>query len=101
MQIPGRHALYLGQDLVFRRPVLIGDAVTASVKVLSKNPTTRTIVLTTEILTKDDKVAVSGPAKVKVSTRSIPEVKQSGDTKSRKPLRQKKKQYSGPLSPST
>jgi len=73
MQIPGKHALYLGQDLVFRRPVLLGDSVTASAKVLSKNPATRTIVLATEILTNDDKVAVSGTAKVKIrSPETLP-----------------------------
>ncbi len=69
MQIPGKHALYLGHDLVFRRPVLLGDTVTVSAKVLSKNPATRTIVLATEIRTIEDKVAVSGTAKVKVRSK--------------------------------
>jgi 3-oxoacyl-[acyl-carrier protein] reductase len=66
MRIPGKHALYLGQDLTFRRPVFVGDAVRAFAKVASKSDATRTIVLATEIRTADDRVAVSGTAKVKV-----------------------------------
>lgn len=66
MRIPGKHALYLGQDLTFRRPVRVGEAVRASAKVLSKAESTRSIVLTTEIRTADGKLAVSGTAKVKV-----------------------------------
>lgn len=66
MRIPGKHALYLGQDLAFRKPVLVGDTVHAIAKVTSKSEATRTIVLTTEIRSADDKVAVSGTAKVKV-----------------------------------
>ena len=71
MKIPGKHALYLGQDLVFRRPVLIGDRVTVSAKVLSKNAATQTFVLLTEIRTEDDKIAVSGTAKVKVRSPEV------------------------------
>jgi 3-oxoacyl-[acyl-carrier protein] reductase len=66
MRIPGRHALYLGQDLSFRLPVRIGEAVRALAKVTAKVEATRTIVLATEIRNADGKVAVSGSAKVKV-----------------------------------
>jgi 3-oxoacyl-[acyl-carrier protein] reductase len=76
MQIPGRPALYLGQELVFRRPVLLGDTVIASAKVISKSEATQTIVLATEVrTTSDDKVVVSGTAKVKVrGSKSLPAV---------------------------
>lgn len=66
MQVPGRRALYLGQDLTFRRPVLIGEAIRAVAKVTAKSDATRTLVLGTEIRSADDKVIVSGTAKVKV-----------------------------------
>ena len=66
MRIPGKHALYLGHDLVFRRPVLVGQTVTASAKVAGKNEATRTLLLTTEIHNAEGKVAVSGSARVKV-----------------------------------
>lgn len=66
MQVPGKHALYLGQDLIFRRPVLVGETVRAVAKVTGKSDATRTLVLTTEIRSGDDKVVVMGTAKVKV-----------------------------------
>lgn len=83
MRVPGKHALYLGQDLTFRRPVLIGETVRAVAKVVGKSDATRILVLNTEIRSADDKVIVMGTAKVKVrddspaaqrvsSTASIP-----------------------------
>ena len=66
MQVPGKHALYLGQDLTFRRPVLVGETVRAIAKVSGKSESTRTLVLNTEIRSHDDKVVVMGTAKVKV-----------------------------------
>lgn len=66
MQVPGKHALYLGQELTFRRPVLVGETVRAIAKVTGKSDATRTLVLNTEIRSTDDKVVVMGTAKVKV-----------------------------------
>jgi 3-oxoacyl-[acyl-carrier protein] reductase len=66
MQVPGKHALYLGQDLTFRRPVRVGEMVRASAKVTAKNAATRTLVLQTEIRGSDDRVVVSGSARVKL-----------------------------------
>jgi 3-oxoacyl-[acyl-carrier protein] reductase len=77
MRVPGRHALYLGQDLTFRRPVLVGERVRALAKVTGKSDATRSIVLATEIRSADGKVAVAGTARVKVrdvapATRQMP-----------------------------
>ena len=66
MRVPGKHALYLGQDLTFRRPVLIDETVRAVAKVVGKSDATRTLVLNTEIRSAEDKVIVMGTAKVKV-----------------------------------
>jgi 3-oxoacyl-[acyl-carrier protein] reductase len=66
MHIPGKYALYLGQDLAFRKPVLVGESIRASAKVTGKNDGTRSLLLTTEIRNAEDKVVVSGTAKVKV-----------------------------------
>jgi len=66
MHIPGTLALYLGQDTSFRKPVLVGETVRAIGKVTAKNEGTRTIVLGTEIRNAQDKVVVSGTAKVKL-----------------------------------
>lgn len=66
MQVPGRRALYLGQELTFRRPVLVGEPVRATAKVTAKNDATRVLVLQTEIRAADDRVVASGTARVKV-----------------------------------
>lgn len=66
MQVPGKHALYLGQDLTFRRPVLVGEPIRAMAKVTGKSEATRTLVLNMEIRSADDKIVVMGTAKVKV-----------------------------------
>ena len=66
MQVPGRRALYLGQDLTFRRPVRVGETVRATAKVTGKNDATRVLVLQTEIRAADDRVVASGTARVKV-----------------------------------
>jgi NAD(P)-dependent dehydrogenase (short-subunit alcohol dehydrogenase family)/acyl dehydratase len=66
MHVPGRRALYLGQDLTFRRPVLIGETVRATAKVAAKNDATHVVVLQTEIRGADERVVVSGTARVKV-----------------------------------
>ncbi|MBF0178495.1 MAG: SDR family oxidoreductase [Magnetococcales bacterium] len=66
MRIPGKHALYLSQELAFRRPVLAGEPVVAIARVSGLNPPTRTLLLTTEIRNAADQVVVSGLARVKV-----------------------------------
>ena len=66
MRIPGKHALYLGQDLTFRRPVRVDEVVRASAKVVGKNDATRTLALAMEIRDAENKVAVAGGAKVKL-----------------------------------
>lgn len=71
MRIPGRNALYLGQDLTFRRPIRVGETVRAIGKVTSKNDATRTISLAMEIRDAENKVAVAGTAKVKVRGATV------------------------------
>ncbi|MEO5331934.1 MAG: SDR family oxidoreductase [Magnetococcus sp. YQC-5] len=66
MRIPGKHALYLASDLAFRRPVRAGEHVTALMRVTGKNPSTSTILLSTEIRNAEDQVVVGGMARVKV-----------------------------------
>jgi 3-oxoacyl-[acyl-carrier protein] reductase len=72
MRIPGEPALYLGQDLTFRRPVLVGENVRAIAKVTGKSAATQMLVLATEIRGPDDKVVVAGTAKVKVRANAAP-----------------------------
>ena len=71
MRVPGERALYLGQDLTFRRPVRVGETVRALAKVTGKNDAMRTILLATEIRDAENKVAVAGSAKVKVRSTVV------------------------------
>jgi 3-oxoacyl-[acyl-carrier protein] reductase len=66
MRVPGEAALYLGQDLTFRRPVRVGEIVRAVAKVTGKSEATRILILSTEIRSADGKIVVAGIAKVKV-----------------------------------
>jgi 3-oxoacyl-[acyl-carrier protein] reductase len=66
MHVPGKHALYLGQDLSFRKPVRVGERVQAIARITGKNDATYSLLLTTEIRNAEDKIVVSGTAKVKV-----------------------------------
>jgi 3-oxoacyl-[acyl-carrier protein] reductase len=72
MRVPGTLALYLGQDLTFRRPVLVGETVRASAKITGKNEATATLALATEIRNAAGSIVVSGTARVKV--RGTPKV---------------------------
>ncbi|MBF0613776.1 MAG: SDR family oxidoreductase [Magnetococcales bacterium] len=73
MRIPGRQALYLAQDLAFRRPVTIGEPVTAMARVIGKNPNTATILLATEIRNAEDQIAVGGMARIKIRDQEFSE----------------------------
>jgi 3-oxoacyl-[acyl-carrier protein] reductase len=66
MRIPGRAALYLGQELTFRRPAMIGEQLIARAKVSGKNPASATISLAMDIRNLEGRVLVSGSGRVKV-----------------------------------
>ncbi len=66
MTIPGKRALYLGQELSFRQPVLVGETVFAKARITAIYPSLRQIQLATTILKADQSVAVSGTGKVLV-----------------------------------
>ncbi len=66
MHIPGRAALYLGQELNFRRPALIGEELTARAKVTGKSAAIATLSLAMEIRDRQGRVVVSGGGRVKV-----------------------------------
>jgi 3-oxoacyl-[acyl-carrier protein] reductase len=66
MRVPGKAALYLGQDLTFRHPARVGDPLRAIAKVTAKSDATRMLTLLTEIRTESNRILVSGTARVKV-----------------------------------
>lgn len=68
-RLPGPGAIYLNQSLRFRRPVRIGDAVTARVTVQALDERRGHVTLATQCLV-DGKAVVDGEAVVMVPRRS-------------------------------
>jgi 3-hydroxybutyryl-CoA dehydratase len=68
-ELPGPGAVYLSQNLRFRRPIRIGDVVTVRVRVAAIDTAKARVTLETTCLV-DDKAAVEGEAVVMVERRS-------------------------------
>ena len=68
-QLPGPGSVYLTQSLRFRRPVRIGDVVTARVKVIAIDTDKARVTLETVCLVAD-KTVIDGEAVVMVERRS-------------------------------
>ena len=66
MLIPGKEALYLAQNLQFKKPCRINQKVTITGEVISKSNATRTIELRTIIRDESGATLVEGRARVKV-----------------------------------
>lgn len=62
--LPGPGSIYLGQELAFRRPVYLGDTVTATVTV-SELPKPGLVKLATVCRNQDDQVVIEGVATIK------------------------------------
>ncbi len=69
--LPGAGAIYLSQTLEFRRPVRIGDVVTARVTVASIDEVGARVVLSCQALVGED-VVMEGDATVRVPRRRRP-----------------------------
>jgi len=71
MELPGPGVIYLGQTLRFRRPVRIGDTVTAHLEVTEKREGKDIVKLACEVDNQDGKVVASGEATVLAPTEKI------------------------------
>lgn len=60
MQLPGPGALYASQRLDFRRPVFLGDTVTAEVEVAEKDEATNRVRLLTRCRNQDGELVAEG-----------------------------------------
>ena len=69
MQLPGPNSIYLGQDLKFVAPVMIGDTVKVVVTVTEKRDDKRIIKLRTTALNQRGEVVIDGSAVVKKAGR--------------------------------
>ncbi|HXK34699.1 MAG TPA: MaoC family dehydratase [Dehalococcoidia bacterium] len=61
---PGRVVIYLGQQLRFRRPVGIGDTITAELEVTAIDEEKRIVTLRTDCLNQHGEAVVTGEATV-------------------------------------
>lgn len=64
-QLPGKGSIYLEQQLSFRKPVFVGDTVTAVVKITDIVADKRDIVLDTTVRNQKGECVVSGTAKIR------------------------------------
>ena len=62
-KLPGEGCVYVKQDLTFRKPVYIGDTVTATVSVLSVDLEKRRVFFST-ICKVEKKIVISGKAEL-------------------------------------
>jgi len=67
--LPGPGTIYLGQTLRFRRPVKIGDTVTATVEVTALDPARKQATLKT-VCTANGRVVIDGEAQVQPPSRA-------------------------------
>lgn len=64
LELPGPGTIYLGQNLQFRAPVLLGDTVTVFLEVIEKHETKPWLKLSTTVKNQDDKEIARGEASV-------------------------------------
>ena len=64
-QLPGPNSIYLGQDLKFIAPVMIGDTVKVVVTVTDKRDEKRIINLRTSVYNQRGEIVIDGSAVVK------------------------------------
>lgn len=63
-KIPGNGTIYLGQTLKFKKPVFLGDTLTAWVEVAEKDDAKKRLKLKTWVENQDGKVVIDGEASV-------------------------------------
>ncbi len=70
-KLPGPGTIYLGQDLLFLRPVSIGDTITATLKVTEKHPEQGDLLLDCRCTNQSGELVISGTAHVRAPTKKI------------------------------
>lgn len=63
-QLPGEGSVYLEQNLSFRKPVYVGDTVTARIRISSIRPEKKIITLETNVYDREDQCVILGTAKI-------------------------------------
>ena len=70
-RFPGPGTVYLGQTLKFARPVHVGDTLTVSVTVISRDEERHRLLLDTRCVNQDGVVVIEGEADVIAPTESL------------------------------
>jgi acyl dehydratase len=70
-RLPGPGTIYLEQTLRFRNPVGIGDTITASVVVASKDATSHRMILDCRCVNQRGETVIDGTAKVLAPTEKV------------------------------
>ena len=65
-ELPGPGTIYLGQTLNFKRPVKLGDTVTARVEILTIDVEKRRLTMSTSVRNANGKVVLDGEATLMV-----------------------------------
>ncbi|PLR97687.1 MaoC family dehydratase [Bacillus sp. T33-2] len=66
MELPGKGAIYLEQSLKFKKPVFIGDTVTATAKIVDIDHDRGILTLQTACCNQDDVIVLHGEARMMV-----------------------------------
>ncbi len=64
MRLPGPGTIYLGQTLAFKKPVRIGDTVTATATVKEMNVEKNRVIMETTVCNQNGEVVIAGEATV-------------------------------------
>ena len=70
-RLPGPGTIYLGQTLSFRHPVIIGDTLTVSVTVTSKDPRRGRVMLECRCVNPRSETVIEGTATVLAPTEKV------------------------------
>ncbi|WP_369854632.1 MaoC/PaaZ C-terminal domain-containing protein [Candidatus Thalassolituus haligoni] len=62
MELPGPGTIYMGQNVQFKRPIMIGDTVTVTLTVTEKRDRKQEVILDTTITNQNGKAVVTGEA---------------------------------------
>jgi len=72
-QLPGAGSIYLEQTIKFRRPVFIGDTITAIVEIIGIEKEGKTIILDTKCINQSGKIVIEGQATMLMPTTGFEE----------------------------
>ncbi|WP_430462575.1 MaoC/PaaZ C-terminal domain-containing protein [Thalassolituus sp. LLYu03] len=71
MNLPGPGTVYLGQNLSFRKPVMIGDTLSVVLEVTAKHDSKPVVTLGCTVTNQDGKVVATGEATVMAPTEKM------------------------------